>query len=743
MEENSEHLKVAIRVRPLLEIDKVQETSINIKEVITNQGNNIEVIDSTHILRSCYDIIFPCDSSQSEVFNFVQPSVSKVSHGFNCTILAYGQTGSGKTFTMFGAQLEGSNPVAQTYYENRIPRPVKQKTLVNISKGGIIPNSILNLFNSLDSSKPITIFCSFLQIYNEKIFDLLQNPSRDKPLNIREERENGIFVENLAEYVVENVEDCLYLLRQGDRNRAVRQTKFNHHSSRSHTIFQLLVEGDKANKRGVLKRAKLNLCDLAGSEKFDKEGLMIKDHIQEMNSINKSLTILGKVISALGGNALGHIPYRESKLTRILQDSLGVNTRTILIATVSPASNYIEETINTLKFADRAKQVLVNIRKNEISATNDLLVSKLQKEVQHLRSVLSLNRKGGLEDLSQQMLALKEENERLKQITKNLTIEEVETLKQENKKLRLELQSIRENRDTEDSFFLTESKPSTSNKSTKTPSARDILASIDPGTNIQSTLEMWKKREMEDAVVHLKAKITQEGRCPVCTLKVPCKHFNSSEALPRVVTPTRNVSLPPCPRKNNENLCKEAEIRNISIESSKKLSFRTRIKNTYNEESALAAELKEQKMKKSRLKETEARLIKLSELEAYREEKLKRELEKLEADKEKQEEDAIREQIKEMNRKKYIEAQKKILMEFQKGKEEEMRQVKSRMKKDMDLKAKQEVKKIKYVEEQRRKIQEYQAKKKMLEEVVMDQIDDLARDVFKQKVSARSSAELS
>ena len=694
-------------------------------------------------MKSCYDIIFSCDCSQQEVFEFVKPSVSQVTHGFNCTILAYGQTGSGKTFTMFGAQWENNNPAPQVYYENRIPRPVKNQTRTNLSSGGIIPNSILHLFQSLDGSKPVTIFCSFLQIYNEKIFDLLQNPTRDKPLNIREERENGIFVENLAEYVVESVQDCIYLLKQGDRNRVVRQTKFNHHSSRSHTIFQLLVEGDKANKRGAIKRAKLNLCDLAGSEKFDKENRMIKDHIQEMSSINKSLTILGKVISALGGAAAGHIPYRESKLTRILQDSLAVNTRTILIATISPASNYIEETINTLKFADRAKQVMVKIKKNEISATNDLLVAKLQREIQHLKSVLSLNRRGGLEDLSHQMLALKEENERLKQITKNLTVEEVESLKQENKKLRLELQNIRESRDTDESFFLTESKPSTSNKSTKVPSAKDILESIDPSTNIQSTLEMWKKREMEDAVVNLKAKITQEGRCPVCTLKVPCKHFTSLEDLPRVVTPVRNVSLPPCPRKNNENHVKEPEARNISFESSKKLSFRTRIKNSYNEEPAAVAEFKEEQARKNRLKETEAKLIKLSKLEAYREEKLKKELEKLEIEKEKQEEEAIREQIKEMNRKKYIEAQKKKLQEFQKGKEVEIRQIQSRFKKEQEFRAKQEVKKTKYIEEQRKKIAEYQEKKKMLEEVAMDQIDDLAKDILKQKISARSSAELS
>jgi len=706
------------------------------------------VLDSTHVLKSTYDIIFPSDSSQQEIFDFVSPSVSAVSRGFNCTILAYGQTGSGKTFTMFGAQWENNNPAPQVYYENRIPRPVKRPQKLSIAKGGIIPNSIYHLFQNT-SGKAVTVYCSFLQIYNEKIFDLLQNPSRDKPLNIREEKDQGIYVENLAEYVVESVEDCVYLLRQGDKNRVVRQTKFNHHSSRSHTIFQILVEGDKANKRGALKRAKLNLCDLAGSEKFDKEGRMIKDHIQEMSNINKSLTILGKVISALGGSALGHIPYRESKLTRLLQDSLAVNTRTILIATISPASNYVEETINTLKFADRAKQVMVKIRKNEISATNDQLVSKLQREIQHLKSILSLNKKGGLQDISQQLLALKEENERLKKMTKNLTVEEVESLKQENKKLRLELQNFRDKGESEDSFFITDSKPGSSNKSTKLPSARDVLASIDPGTNIQSTLEMWKKKEMEEAVVSMKVKITQEGRCPVCTLKVPCKHYSSSEEVPRVVTPIRNVSLPPFPKKSNiENLVKDSEQRNISFESSKKLSYRTRVNNAYNEESAAISELREEQHKRNRLRETESKLIKLTKIEAYREEKLKKELEKLEKEREKEEEEVLREQIREMNRKKYLETQKKKLEEFQRGKDQEMREIRSKLKREQDVQKKQEMKKLKYIEDQRKKIVEYQVKKKMLEEVTMEQIDDLgkgyvAKDILKQKLVARSSAELS
>lgn len=683
--------------------------------------------DSTHMVTSSYDCIFSSDSTQHEVFEYVRNGIEGVSRGFNCTILAYGQTGSGKTYTMFGAEWESNNPAPQVYYQNRIPRPIKKTIPLNTSKIGIIPSSILHLFQ-VTKGKPLTIYCSFLQIYNEKIFDLLQNPNRDKPLSIREERDNGIFVENLAEYVVERAEDCIFLLKQGDRNRVVRQTRFNHHSSRSHTIFQVLIEGDKANKRGALKRAKMNLCDLAGSEKFDKEGMMVKDHIQEMNSINKSLTTLGKVISALAGNGSGHVPYRESKLTRLLQDSLAVNTRTILIATISPASIYVEETLNTLKFADRAKQVMVKVKKNEISATNDQLVAKLQREIQHLKSLLSLNRKGGLQDISQQLLALKEENERLKKITKNLTIEEVETLKQENKRLRIELQNIKEKGETtDDSFFVTESKPSSSTKSTKVPSAREVLSSIDPGSNVQSTLEMWKKREMEEAVQNMRSKITSEGRCPVCTLKIPCKHYSKTEELPRPITPVRNVSLPPCPKRlNNENIIKDLDIRNVSLESTKKLSFRTRMKNSYNEESAAMAEFREEEKRRKKLKETESKLIKLSKIEAYREEKIRKEMQKLEEEKQKEEEDFLREQIKEMNRRKYLENQKKKLDEFARIKEYEMRELKSKIKKEQEEQKMQELKKQKYLEDQKRKIVEYQSKKRMLEEVTMDQIDELS-----------------
>ena len=165
-----------------------------------------------------------------------------------------------------------------------------------------------------------------------------------------------------------------------------------------------MIETDRVDKRGFLKRAKLNLCDLAGSEKINKEEEMGDKQFQELTTINLSLTTLGKVISSLAKGSskasstsltknsstpnASYIPYRESKVTRLLQDSLGGSTRTCLIATVSPIEDCAEETISTLKFADRAKQVMVRAKINEINAADDALVQKLQKEVMHLREVL-------------------------------------------------------------------------------------------------------------------------------------------------------------------------------------------------------------------------------------------------------------------------------------------------------------------------------------------------------------------
>ena len=294
-----------------------------------------------------------------------------------------------------------------------------------------------------------TVYCSFIQIYNERLYDLLQDPKNENPLVIRQDKLAGIFVEGLTEYVVEKDREWFILLKRGERNRVTRSTYINAASSRSHSIFQLLIETNKVDEHGMLKRAKLNLWDLAGSEKINKEEAMNQEHFEELKTINLSLTTLGKVISALGkkGKGTKHIPYRDSKVTRFLQDSLGGNTKTFLVATVSPTDDCVEETISTLKFADRAKQVMVRAKANEINGSDDALIKRLQREIQHLRDILNIKRKGGQGELAEQLLMLKDENTKLKE--KNFDLKEVEKLKQENKLIKLELQRLMSNNTTQ------------------------------------------------------------------------------------------------------------------------------------------------------------------------------------------------------------------------------------------------------------------------------------------------------
>lgn len=165
---------------------------------------------------------------------------------------------------------------------------------------GIIPRCVADLFEKIRRDDvSVSVYVSFVQIYNEKIYDLLQDPKQKKPLNIREDRMQGIYVEGLSEFIVQNEYDCLTLLKRGERTRITRETKMNVQSSRSHTIFQFLLESDKIDKKGMIKRAKLNLGDLAGSEKIDKDEEMASKHMLELRNINLSLTTLGKVIMML------------------------------------------------------------------------------------------------------------------------------------------------------------------------------------------------------------------------------------------------------------------------------------------------------------------------------------------------------------------------------------------------------------------------------------------------------------
>jgi len=269
--------------------------------------------------------------------------------GFNGTIFAYGQTSSGKTFTMQGV-LEDKN------LQGIIPRIIKYTY-----------GYISNVCND-DNSIQFVVKVSILEIYNEKIKDLIETKRQN--LQIREDKKKGIYIEDLSEHEAANSAEIMKIIVKGMENRAVNSTNMNDQSSRSHCIVVLNVRQTN-NKDLSVKTGKLYLVDLAGSEKISKTGAtgVVLD---EAKAINKSLTTLGIVINSLTDGKNGHIPYRESKLTRVLQESLGGNSRTCLIITCSPSSFNEAETLSTLRFGLRAKKVKNNAKVNKEYSIQEL-----------------------------------------------------------------------------------------------------------------------------------------------------------------------------------------------------------------------------------------------------------------------------------------------------------------------------------------------------------------------------------
>ncbi|KAI9597247.1 kinesin motor domain-containing protein, partial [Syncephalis fuscata] len=261
------------------------------------------------------------------------------------TVFTYGQTCSGKTFTMYGTPPE---------------------------EPGIIPLAVQDIFQQV-KEKPDCEFlfkASFLEIYNEVIRDLLE-PTRVN-LKIHETPNREIFVGNLSEMPVYSASEVMELLKRGESNRSIGETNMNERSSRSHTIFRMVIESrahqSNTSKPKATRISCLNLVDLAGSERVGStkaEGLRLKEGAH----INKSLLALGSVIARLaeqGGDSRGHVPYRDSKLTRILQNSLGGTAKTSVICTITPAAMFVDETISTLKFARRAMIIANKPTVNEV-----------------------------------------------------------------------------------------------------------------------------------------------------------------------------------------------------------------------------------------------------------------------------------------------------------------------------------------------------------------------------------------
>ena len=422
-----DNLKVAIRVRPPLSreteegipfrsiaIVSQDQKSISLAEYlgaeldeIERQREWVEQPNLFQLHRFTFDQVFDLDSNQIDVYTLTaKPAVQSVLEGYNSTIFAYGQTGTGKTYTMEGFTFNQNDP-------NR----------------GIIQRTIEDIFNyimttSSENTKFI-IRASYLQIYNEFISDLLK-PEK-KNLQIREDKKKGIYVDLLSEWAVRNPVDLYALLKRGTSYRTTSATNMNDVSSRSHAVFvitveQMTTETINGQTHTQIKVGKLNLVDLAGSERVRVTGAT-GQQLEESKKINKSLSCLGNVINALTDqkNRI-HIPYRDSKLTRLLEDSLGGNCKTTMIAMISPAHDAFNESLSTLYFAQRAKKIQNRPIVNE-DLNNRALIRQYETELKNLRN--ELERKNKMLQSNELVMQLQEEKKQALE-DKNEAIKELE-----------------------------------------------------------------------------------------------------------------------------------------------------------------------------------------------------------------------------------------------------------------------------------------------------------------------------
>ena len=610
-----ESIQVSIRIRPFLQNEKIEQSPIDITE---SNGNKITIVKGKKTIETIFDKIFYQNSTQNDIFEFIKPIITSTLNGINSTILVYGQTGSGKTYTMFGEDWTfnnnldiKNNNINNNNYRNILSDQfnflIEPDFIVDpfSESNGIIPRIIIELFKFLESSNDnIKISVSYIQVYNEKIYDLLiDNYSLDNikdkkdfnisfkdtyekifeqpPLKLREDKKNGVIIQGAKEIFVNTFYDVFQVLKNGELNRKKRETNQNYLSSRSHTIF-IVYFSNFSNKLS----SKISFCDLAGSEKYDIREHYEYNHLNELKSINKSLSVLGNVIHALSkknnegkkklnqterknnnlkskpqnklsksknnsqnnifmknnksnnrqnipkltinnnnnnNNSLSlstrentnkqkmlkssksnpnyektnlnpgnqeikffkiHVPYKDSQLTYLLKDSLGGNSKTYIIANISPNESNFEESYNTILFAARAKKIETKIipnkliddnfqfsNKNEnninifnndkktynnnnlnnnnndiIDNNNEEKMKKLNNEINELRSLLEVRTKRGtLNSIQEEFIKLKEENFELRNYVENIGNNNISRIIRENQKLKKEIKDLKSN----------------------------------------------------------------------------------------------------------------------------------------------------------------------------------------------------------------------------------------------------------------------------------------------------------
>ncbi|CAJ1078379.1 kinesin-like protein KIF3C isoform X2 [Xyrichtys novacula] len=369
---SSESVKVVVRCRPLSRKEEssgppggIIQMDLRLGQVILR---NPRAPASEPQKTFTFDAVYDANSKQRDLYDeSVRPLIDSVLAGFNGTIFAYGQTGTGKTYTMQGAWLDPE-------------------------KRGVIPNAFDHIFTHISrsqSDKQYLVRASYLEIYLEEIRDLLDpNHGSARALELRESPDSGVYVRDLTSCVCKSIKEIEEVMNVGNQARAVGATDMNEHSSRSHALFLITVECSQPGPDGRkhIRVGRLNLVDLAGSERQAKTGVQ-GERLKEAAKINLSLSALGNVISALADGRSGHVPYRDSKLTRLLQDSLGGNAKTVMVATLGPSAQHYDETLTTLRYANRAKNIQNQPRVNE--DPKDALLREFQREIARLRAQLN------------------------------------------------------------------------------------------------------------------------------------------------------------------------------------------------------------------------------------------------------------------------------------------------------------------------------------------------------------------
>ncbi|KAJ9188929.1 hypothetical protein P3X46_000279 [Hevea brasiliensis] len=386
--EKGVNVQVIVRCRPLSE----DELRVHTPVVVTcNEGKRevsaIQNIANKQIDRTfLFDKVFGPTSQQKDLYDLaVSPIVYEVLEGYNCTIFAYGQTGTGKTYTMEGG--------------------ARKKNGEFPSDAGVIPRAVKQIFDILEAQNAeYSMKVTFLELYNEEITDLLAleetskfiDDKSKKPIALMEDGKGGVFVRGLEEEIVCTANEIYKFLEKGSAKRRTAETLLNKQSSRSHSIFSITIHIKECTSEGeeMIKCGKLNLVDLAGSENISRSGAR-EGRAREAGEINKSLLTLGRVINALVEHS-GHVPYRDSKLTRLLRDSLGGKTKTCIIATISPSIHCLEETLSTLDYAHRAKNIKNKPEINQ-KMMKSAMIKDLYSEIDRLKQeVYAAREKNGI-----------------------------------------------------------------------------------------------------------------------------------------------------------------------------------------------------------------------------------------------------------------------------------------------------------------------------------------------------------